>query len=112
RGLVMGLVPKVRLEMVAARSDPTTLAWLPQAPAPPTAIMTGARTLLAPRATARRLAPPLAAQTIEVAGAAHMIPLTHPQAVIDVVLRQRRAVPTMTSLAAGGGPAGSGPAPA
>jgi pimeloyl-ACP methyl ester carboxylesterase len=99
RAMVMSLLPKIRLEMVAVRLDVTTLAWLAEGPVPPTAIMIGARTLLAPRATACRLAPALAAKTIEVAGAAHMIPLTHAQAVIDVFLRQRQAASTMTSVA-------------
>jgi pimeloyl-ACP methyl ester carboxylesterase len=48
----------------------------------------GERTLFAPRAVAPQLAPALEATTVVVPGAAHMIPLTHPQAVVDAVRRE------------------------
>jgi len=84
RALVTALVPKVRLEMTATRSDTTTLAWLAESP-PPTTILVGEKTRLPPLAVARQLGHALAATTIVVAGAAHMIPITHPKAVVDAV---------------------------
>jgi pimeloyl-ACP methyl ester carboxylesterase len=85
--MVTALVPKLRLDMVAARSDPATLAWLSESP-PPTTILIGEKTLLAPRAVARLLGTALGASTIVVPGAAHMIPITHPKAVIDAIRRE------------------------
>ena len=84
RAIVMALVPKVRLEMTATRSDTTTLAWLAESP-PPTTILVGEKTRLPPLAVARQLGHALAATTIVVAGAAHMIPITHAKAVVDAV---------------------------
>jgi hypothetical protein len=43
----------LRLEMTATRSDTATLGWLAESP-PPTTILVGERTLLAPRAARRR----------------------------------------------------------
>jgi hypothetical protein len=43
-------------------------------------------TLLAPRAVARALAPAFRATTVVIPGAAHMIPMTHPQAEGDALL--------------------------
>jgi len=86
RAMVPSLVPKLRLEMTATRSDTATLGWLAESP-PPTTILVGERTLLAPRAVARLLAPALAATTVTVSGAGHMIPITHPAAVVDAVRR-------------------------
>src|SRR5262249_18768921 len=80
------LVPTLRLEMTATRSDRMTLAWLAESP-PPTTILVGERTLLAPRAAARLLGTALGATTIVVPGAAHMIPNTPPEAVVDAVRR-------------------------
>jgi pimeloyl-ACP methyl ester carboxylesterase len=54
---------------------------------PPTISLVGEKTLLAPRAVARQLAPALAAATVVVSGAAHMIPITHPEAVVDAIRR-------------------------
>ena len=84
RSVITSLVPKIRLEMIAARSDCTGLADFAESP-PPTTILVGEKTLAAPFATARQLAPAFRAATLVVLGAAHMIPLTHPAAVIDVV---------------------------
>jgi len=84
RALVTSLVPTLRLEMTATRSDRATLAWLAESP-PPTTIVVGERTLLAPRAASRLLGAALKATTIVVPGAAHMVPITHPQAVVDAV---------------------------
>jgi pimeloyl-ACP methyl ester carboxylesterase len=88
RIVVASLVPKLRLEMIAARSDTTGLARFAESP-PPTTILIGERTLVAPRATARLLARALNATSITVQGAAHMIPITHPAAVVDAVSRLR-----------------------
>ena len=87
RAMVASLVPTLRLEMTATRSDTATLAWLAESP-PPTTILVGERTLLAPRAAARLLGTALEAATIVVPGAAHMIPITHPQAVAEAVRRE------------------------
>jgi len=86
RAMVMSLVPTLRLEMTATRSDRAKLAWLAESPPPPT-ILVGERTLLAPRAAARLLGAALRATTVVVPGAAHMIPITHPEAVVDAVRR-------------------------
>jgi pimeloyl-ACP methyl ester carboxylesterase len=72
--------------MTATRSDTATLAWLTESP-PATDILVGERTLVAPRAVASLLAPVLAAKTIVVSGASHMIPITHPQAIVAAVRR-------------------------
>lgn len=88
RTMVRSLVPTLRLEMTATRSDTAKLGWLAESP-PPTTILVGERTLLAPRAVARLLAPALEATTLTVSGAGHMISITHPAAVADAV---RRAV--------------------
>jgi pimeloyl-ACP methyl ester carboxylesterase len=80
RAVIASLVPKVRLEMMAARFDTTPLAVLAASP-PPTTILTGANTLIAPRATARCLAQAFSATTLVVPDAGHMLPLTHPKAV-------------------------------
>jgi len=90
RAMVTSLVPKLRLEMTATRSDTATLAWLAESP-PPTTILIGEKTLLAPRAVARLFGAALEATTVVVPGAAHMIPITHPEAVVDAI--QREVVP-------------------
>jgi pimeloyl-ACP methyl ester carboxylesterase len=84
RTMLASCVPKMRLEMTATRSDTAKLAWLADAP-PPTTIVVGEKTLLPPRVVASRLAPAFAAATVAVPGAAHMIPMTHPGAVIEAV---------------------------
>jgi pimeloyl-ACP methyl ester carboxylesterase len=84
RTIVTSLVPKLRLEMTATRSDTSKLAWLAESP-PRTTILVGENTLGAPRAVARQLGPALEATTVVVPGAAHMIPITHPQAVVAAV---------------------------
>jgi|GEM_PF-1831987 len=84
RGVITALVPKIRLEMIAARSDTTTLQALVKSP-PPTTILVGERTRIAPRAVARQLARAFDASTIVVPGAGHMIPLTHAGAVVNAV---------------------------
>ena len=68
------LVPKLRLEMIATRSDTTKLAWLAESPCP-TMILVGEKTL-APHAVARQLQSALGAALVIVPGAAHMIPIT------------------------------------
>jgi pimeloyl-ACP methyl ester carboxylesterase len=77
RAMVTSLVPKLRLEMTATRSDTVKLAWLAES-APPTTILIGEKTLLAPRAVAHHLGLALKATSVVVPGAAHMIPMTPP----------------------------------
>jgi pimeloyl-ACP methyl ester carboxylesterase len=91
RAVVVSLAPKLRLELTAMRSDTATLAWLTDSP-PPTSILVGEKTHLAARAIARRLQPALRARTDIVPGAAHMIPITHPNDVIDIVRRDMSSV--------------------
>ncbi|ADO69885.1 alpha/beta fold hydrolase [Stigmatella aurantiaca] len=85
RAVIVSLVPRLRLEMQITRSDPTGLAFFAEAP-PPTEILMGEKTLVAPRATARQLARAFHAASVVVPEAAHMIPLTHPEAVVRAVL--------------------------
>ncbi|MCI0572096.1 MAG: alpha/beta hydrolase [Myxococcaceae bacterium] len=87
RAVITSLAPRLRLEMMVTRGDTTALAPLVES-APPTTILIGEATLVAPRATARQLARALGAGTVVVPGAAHMIPLTHPAAVIDAVTHE------------------------
>lgn len=74
-------VPKLRLEMTASRSDTTPLAELLKA-RPPATVFVGERTRVAPRAVARQLARALGVPVRSVPGAAHMIPMTHPEAIV------------------------------
>jgi pimeloyl-ACP methyl ester carboxylesterase len=87
RSVIASLAPKVRLEMIATRTDTTRLPFFADA-APPTAILLGEATLVAPRATARLLAEALPAAVHIVPGAGHMIPLTHPGAVTSAIQRE------------------------
>ncbi|MBI5068738.1 MAG: alpha/beta fold hydrolase [Deltaproteobacteria bacterium] len=85
RATITALVPKLRLEMIATRSDTTALNSLAASP-PPTILVVGERTRVAPRAVARQLAQSLrAAATVVVPGAGHMLPLTHAAAVAEAV---------------------------
>jgi pimeloyl-ACP methyl ester carboxylesterase len=86
RSVITSLVPKIRLEMTAARCDTTGLSFFAESPLP-TTILIGEKTLVAPRATARQLAPALQAKSLIVPGAGHMITLTHAAAVVDAVQR-------------------------
>lgn len=79
------LMPKVALEMTQAAHGVTTLAAVAAAPPVPTTILVGERTLLAPPAFTRVLAPALGARVVEVAGAGHVIPQSHPEAVARVL---------------------------
>lgn len=87
RSMLASLAPKLRLEMTATRGETTGLAFFANA-APPTTILVGEETLVAPRATARLLARALSATSVVVPGAAHMIPHTHPAAVISAIQRE------------------------
>ena len=49
----------------------------------PTSVLVGERTLAAPRSVSRLLAGAFDARTVVVPGAAHMIPLTHPAAIVS-----------------------------
>jgi pimeloyl-ACP methyl ester carboxylesterase len=76
RTVLTALAPRVALEMTQAATDTTPLATLAEAP-PPTHILVGEKTRVAPRAVSRQLARALHATVTVVPGAAHMIPLTH-----------------------------------
>jgi pimeloyl-ACP methyl ester carboxylesterase len=84
RSVITTLVSKVRLEMIAARSDTTPLSALVR-PQLPTTILVGERTLIAPRATSWQLARAFHTQPVIAPGAGHMIPLTHPSTVVSAV---------------------------
>jgi pimeloyl-ACP methyl ester carboxylesterase len=84
--VLASLAPKIRLEMISARTDLTDLAALTEFRPHVTTVMVGEKTLVAPRATARLFAGALGGKTVIVPGAAHMIPLTHPTAVVDAVI--------------------------
>ena len=96
RVVITALVPKIRLEMVAARSDTTALQALVKSP-PPTTILVGERTRIAPRAVAGQLTRAFDASTIVVPGAGHMIPLTHAAVVVDAVLAAEASAEAGTS---------------
>lgn len=76
RTVLTALAPRVALEMDQARRDTTPLPWLAEA-APPTHILLGEQTRVAPQAVTRQLARAFGATVTVVPGAAHMIPLTH-----------------------------------
>jgi pimeloyl-ACP methyl ester carboxylesterase len=84
RRALAALAPKLRLEMIEAKSDTTPLAVLAESP-PPTRILVGEKTLVAPRAVARQLERALRATCVIVPGAAHMIPQTHAQQVAQAL---------------------------
>jgi pimeloyl-ACP methyl ester carboxylesterase len=88
RDHVASLVPKLRLEMIATRSDTTKLAWFAESPCP-TLILVGEKTRRAPRAVARQLQSAFGAALAIVPGAAHMIPLTHPHAFLAAIRKGR-----------------------
>ncbi len=92
RAAIVSLVPKLRLEMDAARSDATRLADLIQW-RPPTTVLVGEHTRGAPLATSRQLARVLGASTIVVPGAGHMIPLTHAESVVAAIAKPRDESP-------------------
>lgn len=79
---ITGSVPKLRLEMSASRSDTTTLAEFLKT-RPPATVFVGERTRVAPRAVARQLARALGVPVTSVRGAGHMIPMTHPEAIVE-----------------------------
>ncbi|MCK1304724.1 MULTISPECIES: alpha/beta fold hydrolase [unclassified Bradyrhizobium] len=84
RALVTRLAPRLRLEMTASAADRTTLAEFTST-AVPTLVLVGERTSAAPRSVSRLLAGAFDARTVVVPGAAHMIPLTHPAAVVEAI---------------------------
>lgn len=84
RSAITDAVPKLRLEMTASRSDTTPLAAL-LTTTPRAAVLVGARTGVAPQAVGRQLARALGVPVTTVPGAAHMIPMTHAEAVVDAV---------------------------
>jgi pimeloyl-ACP methyl ester carboxylesterase len=90
RTIITGLAPRLALELNATRSDLTLLSALTAQPVP-TTVLVGGNTLLAPRAVARLLARAFSARTIEVPGAGHNIPITHPEAVVAAVQEKVRS---------------------
>ena len=92
RGAVTSSVPKLRLEMNASRNDTTPLDAL-LTTRPRTTVLVGERTRVAPRAVARQLSHALGAPVVTVAGAGHMIPMTHPDAVVDALATLAAAGP-------------------
>ncbi|MVT55230.1 alpha/beta fold hydrolase [Bradyrhizobium yuanmingense] len=84
RAVVAGLAPRLRLEILASAADRTTLAEFTST-AVPTSVLVGERTSAAPRSASRLLAEAFDARTVVVPGAAHMIPLTHPAAIVEAI---------------------------
>lgn len=88
KAAIRATVPKVRKEMITTVEDTTPTSTL-LAQAPPTTILVGNRTKLAPPVVARVIAglvPHRAGGPIVVVdGATHLLPVTHPQAVVDAV---------------------------
>jgi pimeloyl-ACP methyl ester carboxylesterase len=84
RVLITKLAPRLEAEMVACEADRTWVEELAVDPVP-TSILVGESTLLAPRAVSRILAQAFDRETIVVPGAGHMIPLTHPAAIVDAL---------------------------
>lgn len=82
---ITGSVPRLRLEMVASRSDTTTLAELLKT-RPPATVFAGERTRIAPLAVARQLAFALGVPLTRVPGAAHMVPMTHPEVIVETLM--------------------------
>lgn len=91
RQAMRSMVPKIELEMVAARTD-TSLHESLFGAAPPACVIVGGRTLVAARAGARILAELLETPKREIADAAHMLPLTHSADVAALVLERVRSV--------------------
>jgi pimeloyl-ACP methyl ester carboxylesterase len=85
RNLLAGMAPKVYLELREAWNDPMLLADYTAKP-PPTRIVLGEKTRLAPRATAKHLARALGANIVTVPDCGHMIPVTHPDAVVRAIV--------------------------
>ena len=84
RALITNLAPRLKAEMVACEADPTRVEELAVDPVP-TSILVGEGTLLAPRAVSRILGQAFGSETILVPGAGHMIPLTHPAAIVEAL---------------------------
>lgn len=89
RALITGLAPRLQLELTLTRSDLTPLSALAVSPVP-TTVLSGENTRVGPRAVGRLIARAFAARTIVVPGAAHMIPLTHPEAVVAALQETTR----------------------
>src|SRR5262249_14112777 len=85
RAIITKLISKVRLEVMAARADTTKLADIVRT-RPPTIILVGEKTRIAPRAVARRFAELFEARTVIIPGAGNMVPLTHPEDVAREIL--------------------------
>lgn len=85
RDVLADMARKVRLELREAWADLTTLETLTAQP-PPTQILVGENTRIAPRSTARLLASALRAKVIPVSKAGHMVPITHPDDVARAIV--------------------------
>jgi len=86
RAHISSTIPKVRREMVALRADRSPLAaltgaWLPAA------VLIGEKSRRFVRTAGWRLANAFETNPISLAGAGHMIPMTHPDAVVAAVSR-------------------------
>ena len=86
RALISSHIPKVRREMVALRADRSRLSWLSKSWVP-AAVLIGENSRRFVRTTGWRLAEAFETDPISVEGAGHMIPATHPEAVIAAISR-------------------------
>jgi pimeloyl-ACP methyl ester carboxylesterase len=86
RSLIASTIPKVRREMVALHADRSQLAWLAGSWMP-AAVLIGEGNCRPVRATGRQLAKAFETDPILLEGAGHMIPETHPDAVVAAVSR-------------------------
>ena len=97
RALITSLVPRLRLEMIAARSDMTPLGelitWRPE-----TTVLVGEQTRIAALATSQQLARAFGAQIVVAVGAGHMIPLTHPKVVADTIRGGESTIPELVGM--------------
>jgi pimeloyl-ACP methyl ester carboxylesterase len=84
RALITNLAPRLKAEILACEADPTRVEEL-AADAVPTTILVGEGTLLAPRSVSGILGQAFGSEAIVVPGARHMIPLTHPAAIVDAL---------------------------
>jgi len=86
RAEISSSIPKVRREMVALRADKSSLARLTDGWRP-AAVLIGENSRRFVRTAGWRLAEAFDTDPISVADAGHMIPVTHPEAVVAAVSR-------------------------
>lgn len=87
------LSSRLHLELLVTGADETRTATFAQNPVP-TTILLGEHTRAVPPAVTQRLAPAFQAQVLVVPGAGHMIPFSHPDAVVDAILKTGEPGPT------------------